>query len=187
MSLTLISTPLDITTSDTAVATVSITSGITSTYDSYEFHFVNIHGATDDKSFMFQVDTGSDTDYDQPMTTTFWQTFLHESSGDTGLAYSSGNDQATTGDGNGVFQKLAKDQGADADQVGCGVLTLFDPSNTTFHKHFASYSNNSQASDYTQSAHVAGYIHTTAAITRIQFKFDAGDIQSGTIKMFGVK
>ena len=33
----------------------------------------------------------------------------------------------------------------------------------------------------------AGYINTTAAITQISFKMESGNIDAGTIKMFGVK
>ena len=108
----------------TAGATISFT-GIDDTYNEYQFHLINIHGATDDKSLGFQVDTGSDTDYDQPMTTTFFQAFHNEDASGGGMAYSTGNDQATSGDGNGVFSKILKDQGAaDTDQSGSGIVPL---------------------------------------------------------------
>jgi hypothetical protein len=38
-----------------ASATISFTSGIDSTYDSYVFKFINIHPATDAAFFTFQV------------------------------------------------------------------------------------------------------------------------------------
>ena len=167
-------------------STLSFTSGIDSTYDVYEFHFVNMHGQTDDKSFGFQVDTGSDTDYDQPMTTTFFQAFFNEDGSGEGLAYSTGNDQATSGDGNGVLSKILKDQGADADQSGSGILTLYAPSSTTYVKHFTTDAQMSQSSNYSQRVLTAGYINITAAITSIQFKFDSGNIDAGEIKMYGI-
>jgi hypothetical protein len=42
--------------------------------------------------------------------------------------------------------------------------------------------NNSQISNN----YVAGYFNTTSAIDEIQFKFDSGNIDAGTIKMYGV-
>jgi len=187
MSKTLISTPLDITTSDTPVSTVSITSGIDSTYPVYEFHYVNINPETAGVSFGFQVETGSDSDYDHPMSTSYWQHYVNEDGSGTALAYSGGNDQATVGDGNGVFEKLCKEMGEGSDESASGILTLYDPSSTTYLKHFVNASNNYQSNDATMSAYTAGYINITAAITRVQFKMSSDTIQSGTIKMFGVK
>ena len=187
MALTLISTPLDITTADTAVSTVDITSGIDSTYKAYEFHYVGIHPATDNTEFQFQVETGSDSDYDHPMITTYFQAHNDESGGTPALAYSGGDDQETSGDGNGVFQTLAKDVGAgEADQSTSGILTLYDPSNTTYAKHLIATSNCYQGGDTSVQTFVSGYINITTAITRVQFKMSSGNIDAGTIKMSGV-
>ena len=43
--------------------------------------------------------------------------------------------------------------------------------------------NNDQAS---HNSYVAGYINTTTAITRIRFKYESGNIDSGTFKLYGV-
>ena len=166
-------------------ASLSFT-GIDATYNEYQFHMVNMHGQTDNKSFGFQVDTGSDTDYDQPMITTFFQTFFNENGSGEGLAYSTGNDQATSGDGNGVLSKILKDIGNDADQSGSGILTLYAPASTTYVKHFTTDAQMSQSTEYSQRVFTAGYINITAAITSIQFKFDSGNIDAGSIHMYGV-
>jgi hypothetical protein len=34
---------------------------------------------------------------------------------------------------------------------------------------------------------IAGYISTTTAIDGVQFKFASGNIDSGTIKLYGIK
>ena len=34
---------------------------------------------------------------------------------------------------------------------------------------------------------VAGYFNTTTALTRVQFKFGSGNIDAGTIKLYGIK
>ena len=166
-------------------ATLSFTSGIDSTYNEYQFYYVNIHPETDGASFNFQVETDG-TDYDHPMITTFFQAYHGEAGSPTGPVYSSGNDQATSGDGNGVFSKLAKEMGNGNDEAGSGVLTLYAPSNTTYVKHFTNTSNNYQGSNFSMSAYTAGYINIATAITRVQFKMSSGDIDAGTIYMYGV-
>jgi len=181
MAKTLISTH-----TASASATLDITSGIDSTYPVYEFHYVNIHPQTDDTSFGFQVETGTDSDYDHPMTTTYFQAYHGEDDGSPTLAYSGGNDQATAGDGNGVFSKLAKEMGNGSDEAASGILTLYDPSSSTFVKHFVNTSNNYQNGDTSMSAYTAGYVNITTAITRVQFKMSSGNIDDGVVKMFGV-
>ena len=156
-------------------------------YASIEWHYYNIHPATDDTHFQFQVETGSDSDYDHPMTTTYFQAYNAESGGTPTLAYSGGNDQETSGDGNGVFQKIAKEMGNGNDEAASGILTLYDPSNTTYVKHFTSTSNCYQGGNTSMQAFVAGYIDITTAITRVQFKMSSGNIDAGTIRMYGVK
>jgi len=181
MALTLIYT-------DTASpsATLGFTSGIDDTYPVYEFHYVGIHPATDNTEFQFQVETGSDSDYDHPMITTYFQAHNDESGGSPTVAYSTGDDQATAGDTNGVFQTLAKDVGAgEADQSTSGILTLYDPS-SAYVKHFISTSNCYQGGDTSVQTFVSGYINITTAITRVQFKMSSGNIDAGTIKMYGV-
>jgi len=158
------------------------------TYNEYQFYYVNIHPETDDTHFQFQVETGSDSDYDHPMTTTYFQAYNAESGGTPALAYSGGNDQATSGDGNGVFQKIAKEMGGGSgndDEAASGILTLYDPSNTTYVKHFTSTSNCYQGGNTSMHAFVAGYINITAPITKVRFKMNTDNIDEGTIYMYG--
>jgi len=37
------------------------------------------------------------------------------------------------------------------------------------------------------NSYIAGYFNTTADITAIQFKFASGNIDAGTIKLYGIK
>ena len=46
--------------------------------------------------------------------------------------------------------------------------------------------NAGQGTGYSVDTHIAGYINTTSAIDEISFKFSSGNIDAGTIKMFGV-
>ena len=186
MALTLISTPLDITVSDTAVASVSITSGITSTYDSYEFHFVNIHPASEYSTqnvFQFQVNATDGADYnDSPITSTTFTAYHNEGDTGTSLAYDTETDQAE----GTAYQTIARYTGNNNDQSCSGILTLYAPSSTTYVKHFTAMVSNITFDDYARSNFTAGYINDTTAIDNISFKFDGGNIDAGQIKMYGI-
>jgi hypothetical protein len=78
--------------------------------------------------------------------------------------------------------------GNGADESYAGEMRLFNPSSTTFVKHFNSTGNVYATSDYTQNTFVSGYINNAAsAITEISFKMSSGNVSSGTIKMWGIK
>jgi hypothetical protein len=177
MALTLISTH-----TASASATVDITSGITSTYDSYEFHFVNMHPATDDVSFDFQVNAAGASGFNEVMTTTFFRAYHNEADSNVSLEYVAGFDQAQ----GTAYQRLSSETGSDNDQAVSGVLTLYAPSSTTYVKHFTSRASNAYFTDFAMDENIAGYINTTSAIDEISFKFESGNIDAGTIKMFGV-
>ena len=165
-------------------ATISFTSNIDSTYDEYVFKFYDIHPATDNAEFTVGFRDGS-TAYDATKTTSYFNTYHNEDEGvDSGTAvgYNTGQDLAqSTG-----FQTLAEDVGADNDQNIGGYLHLFSPSNTTFVKHFISRMCVTHGGNYIQDVYVAGYCNVTAAIDGVQFKFSAGNIDSGVIKLYGI-
>jgi hypothetical protein len=153
-----------------------------STYPIYLFKFINIHPATDQKKFMFQGTTNG-SDFNTTMTTTWFQAYHDEADGNTTLSYITGEDQA-----NGTsFQSLSEDTGNDNDQCFSGELTIFNPSSTTFVKHFMVRGNDAYFSDYINNIFVAGYFNTTSAITGLQFKMESGNIDAGTIKLYGLK
>ena len=183
MGLTLISTPLNITPSDTAVATVDITSGIDGTYKEYQFHLVNLHPATNAVAIGFQAETGSNSTYEQPIASSFFRAKNHEDGSDEELAYVASYDQKPADQ---TLQLLCNDLGYEDDESVSGVFTLYDPSNGTHVKHFTSRMSEVHESNIMMVSFCAGYIDTATAITRIRFKFDSGNIQAGTIKMFGV-
>ena len=165
-------------------STIDFTSGIDSTYKEYQFHFINIHPETDDVMFTFQTDTGTNTSYNQTMTTTFLQTrHTEDDTTQSGaLTYTTNRDQAQ----GTAFQKLNYDLGNGNDECLAGILHLYDPSNTTFVKNFISRVHNYGQSDESADCFVTGYVNTTTALTRVQFKMTDGDIDAGTIKLYGV-
>ena len=170
--------------SDSTVSFVHGSSGVVldSTYPLYLFKFINVHPATDQKKFMFQGTTDG-SNFNTTMTTTWFQAYHDEADGNTTLSYISGEDQAQ----GTAFQSLCEDLGNDADQNYCGELQIFNPSSTTFVKHFMAKGNETYFSNYSNNAYVSGYFNTTSAITGLQFKMESGNIDSGTFKLYGIK
>jgi len=167
-------------------ATLSFVDGAASvvlddTYDSYVFKFINIHPASDGVNFTVGFRDGS-TNYDATKTTTVFRTYHDEADSGTGLGYRTGEDIAQ---GTG-FQIINFEVDNDADSCCCGTLHLFDPSSTTFVKHFISRGQTVQTASTSREDYVAGYCNVTAAIDAVQFKMSSGAIESGVIKLYGI-
>ena len=77
--------------------------------------------------------------------------------------------------------------GTDNDQSASGTLMLFNPSSTTFVKHFMVTANTYRSSDYSAEEFTAGYGNTTSAVDAVQFKMSSSNIDAGTIKLYGLK
>ena len=163
-------------------STISFTSGIDSTYKEYVFKFIDIHPATNDTELQVGFRDGG-TDYDATKTTTFFNALHYENDSSTNLTYVAGHNQAQS---TGFLKIITTGLGNDNDQCCAGQLHLFDPSSTTFVKHFISRGTAAHQEDLTQDVYVAGYCNTTTAIDGVQFKMSSGNIDSGTIKMYGV-
>ena len=69
-----------------------------------------------------------------------------------------------------------------------GELWLYNPSSTTYVKHFMNRLNHTFNStpQHTMDTFVAGYFNTTSAINAVDFKMSSGDIDDGTITMYGI-
>jgi len=151
-------------------------------YKEYKFFFVNIHPATDQADFQFQGSTDSGSTYATTITSTSFRAYHNEAGSDTLLSYDGDRDLAQSTS----FQHLISDIGNDNDQSGSGTLQLFNPSSTTFVKHFISTVNKYQGNNYNDNQFNAGYFNTTSAINAIKFQMDSGNIDDGIIKMYGV-
>ena len=163
-------------------STISFTSGIDSTYDSYCFRFYNIHPATDEAHLTFQGSTNSGSSYGIALTSTYPLAYHAEDGSEEELTYQTASDLAQSTS----FQRLLHGIGNDNDQSGSGYLHLFDPSNTTFVKHFMAVGAANNAGDYIYNSYPAGYFNTTSAIDAVQFKMSSGNIDSGSISLFGI-
>ena len=153
-----------------------------STYKEYVFTFNNIHPATDGAFFSVGFRDGG-TDYDATKTTTYFQSRHDEGDSDTQLAYNTGNDLAQ---GTG-FQYLSQSLANENDACLGGFLHLFNPSSTTFVKHFISRTSASDPTDYQIDSYIAGYFNTTSAINAVTFRMASNNIQSGDICLYGIK
>ena len=153
-----------------------------STYPIYCFRLINIHPSEDDKTFLFNGsdDTTSHT-YDITKTTTFWSAY-HEEGGTTGMGYSTSADLAESGN----YQRLFDGLGTDNDQSLSGELWLYNPSSTTYVKHFKGHLIGNRYNDTASNTYYAGYFNTTAAITAINFNHSSGDTDAGKIKLYGM-
>ena len=166
-----------------ASATISFTTGINSTYDEYIFKFINIHPATSNIIFQFNLSTDGGSNYNVTKNTTFFRARHREDDSATALAYNTAEDLAqSTG-----FQTILFDSGNDSDDNNSGEMSLFNPSSTTYVKHFIGRISNTNITAQAGDNYFAGYANTTSAINAIQFKFSSGNIDDGIIKMYGVK
>jgi hypothetical protein len=161
-------------------ATITFDSNIDSTYKEYIFKFYDLNPATDEKDFMFNGRDGGSS-YDAIKTTAMMKAYHDEADTETSLGYDTGRD-ILQGTG---FQILIQDIGNGADESAAGELHLFNPSSTTFVKHFYCRMNGLYFQNYSFDVYTAGYFNTTTAIDGVQFKFDSGNFD-GTIKMYGV-
>ena len=153
-----------------------------STYPVYMFKFINMHPATNSKNFAVNFRDGG-SNYDATKTSSFFKTFHTESDSATNLLYEDGSDLAqSTG-----IQHLTEQVGNGSDESCSGTLYLFNPSSTTFVKHFIGSANCYYTDGITVNTFFSGYCNVTAAIDGAQFSFVSGNIDAGTIKLYGIK
>ena len=165
-------------------STISFTSGIDSTYDEYVFKFINIHPSAANQ-FEFQVSTDSGSSYGVNITSTWFRAKHEEDDGGTQLAYITSGDLAQSTS----YQRLQVPY-TDNDMSISGTLNLYSPASTTFVKHFmytGQAYNYSSSEAVSENAFVAGYVNSTSSINAVQFKLSSGNIDSGVIKLYGIK
>jgi len=154
-----------------------------STYKEYVFTFKDIHpSATNIDGLTFQGSTDGGSSYGVNITSTYFRSTHDEDGSNGALAYQASQDLAQSTN----FQNIGQSVGADNDQSLAGILQLFNPSSTTFVKHFIARTNNAHQSDKTRDVFTAGYFNTTSAINAIQFKINTGNIDAGDICLYGI-
>jgi len=166
-------------------SSLSFTSGIDSTYKEYIFKFINIHPSANIPMWTFQGSTDGGSSFGVNITSTTFNAYHAENDSEATLEYSGGGDLAQSTS----YQRLLTEVNYSDDGSVSGSLHLFEPSSTTFVKHFIA---NSQgmfgptSNPYSWNMYTAGYFNTTSAINAIDFKMSSGNIDSGVIKLYGV-
>ena len=181
-SLTLISSQ-----TASASASISFTTGIDSTYDEYIFKFINLHPSVDQAKTRIDFSTDGGSTYSVTKTTSFFFANNNEAgTGDVSLEYDTGVDLAQSTNPQ-LLQQFGV--GADNDECTVGIIHLFQPSSTTYVKHFLGVARGIGyvADRYSTTNYFAGYCNTTSAINAVKFDFASGNIDDGTILMYGVK
>ena len=152
------------------------------TYKEYLFIINQCHPSAK-SNFAFQGSINTGSGYGVNITSTHFQNKMDE--GDVSshaLSYEAGRDLAQANS----FQRLTETQNTAADECCSGYIHLFNPSSTTFVKHFVATFESISDNPSSSNNYCAGYFNTTSAIDAIQFKFASGNIDSGTISLYGI-
>ena len=166
-------------------SSLSFTSGIDSTYKEYIFKYINCHPSVNIPHWTFQGSTNAGSSFGVTITSTNFNAYHAENDSEATLEYSGGGDLAQSTN----YQRLLTEVNYSDDGSVSGTLHLFEPSNTSFVKHFIATSQGMfgpTSSAYSWNQYVGGYFNTTSAIDAIDFKFSSGNIDSGVIKLYGV-
>ena len=178
-SLTLLSTA-------TASASASIETNfynIDPSYDIYKWEFINIHPSLDDSAFEFQVSIDGGSTYGNTITSTAFRSLHNETDTYANVEYRTTKDLAQSTS----FQQLNDNTGNNNDQNFNGILYLFAPQSGTYVKHFICTTQSTTSDDFSDQYFVAGYVNTTSTIESLKFRYSSGNIDAGTIKMYGIK
>jgi hypothetical protein len=162
-------------------ASISFTTGITSTYKEYQFWFIDIHPRADSSTFQFNMSTDSGSNYNVTKTTTLFRAFNTEDNSATGLNYVTAQDQAQSTS----FLDITDGTGNGADECCVGIIQLFNPSSTTYVKEFIADMNAYRSDDISMQWKIGGYGNTTSAINAVRFQMNTGNFD-GTILMYGI-
>ena len=167
-----------------ASASIEFTSGIDSTYKEYVFYIYDIHPSNNSVHFEFNGSTDGGSNYNVTKTSSFFDAYHYENDTATGLNYNGNYDLAQSTN----YQRFNADDflGDDADQSLVATLRLFNPSSTTYVKHFIGTGQFSSDQQISINTYFAGYFNTTSAINSLAFRMSSGNIDAGQILLFGV-
>ena len=166
----------------TASSSASISFTLPTAYKQVKFGFYNVTPATNNQTFRVAFSTDGGSSYTAVSTTTFFEAGHREDGGWSSLQYLTSEDVAQS-----YPVKLHREIGSGADESSAGELSLFNPSSTTYVKHFSCRAQVYSDAQYSYDDFSAGYVNTTSAVNALQFTMASGNIATGTIKMWGIK
>ena len=178
-------------TSDGSDATMSFVDGadsvvFDSTYKNYIWTWSNIHPEDDNATLRIQVSTDGGSNYNTTATSSFYTLYSNEAGTDLDSGHYHLSVAGTALSQDTIFQMVTFSTGNDADQCCAGTLEIFNTSDTTFVKNYQATGSAVSGADYAYNSFVSGYFNTTSALDAIQFKCDSGEIQAGSISMYGI-
>ena len=164
-------------------ASISFTTGINSTYKEYQFWFDNLVPASNSVQFGINFSTDGGSTYSVTKTSSWFQALHYENDSNTYLQYRTENDLAQST----AIQLLTfgvRNATPDTDEGVCGTLNFYNPSSTTYVKHFIA--NTHSVREWSHNVFCSGYCNTTSAVNAVKFQYDSGNIATGTILMYGI-
>ena len=147
------------------------------------FVCLNCQPASDNVDFGFQTSINGGSSWGVSKVTTSFRSKNTEA-GSGIFGYVTGYDYP--GNPDTEKQWLSYGIGSASDEACAGIVHIYAPSSTANVKHFYLRFNSYGASVESTDFFAAGYWNTTSAINAFRFAMFSGNINSGTIKLYGV-
>jgi len=174
---------------DSTISFVDGTSDVVldNTYKEYLFTYNNIHPATSGVDFQFNLSVDSGSNYNVTKTSAGIRAFHGEDGSSAALAYYDGTNANTYDLAQSTsVQILFSGVNNNNDDSGSGILRVFEPSSTTFLKHYMTESQFSHETPRSMRFFFGGYANTTSAVDAVQFSMSSGNIDAGDICLYGI-
>ena len=171
--------------SDTTISSDSnVVLTIDGTYDEHFIIFNAVHPASSNENFGVNFrSTGSSGNFDVGKQTGFYRCTQEENGSGHTFAYQSGKDLAGNSSSD---QEIGSSLGNSAHDSISGYLSIFNAGSTTFQKSFFIVADETHGGNIQIMSFVSGYVRTTDALTGIRFQMSSGNLDSGSIQLFGV-
>jgi len=155
---------------------------ITSTYSAYEIRYFNVVGSADGAIFQMHFSDDNGANFDSNHTGGFLNVYTSTSA--ENVTYDAGN--ASKG---ADVQKLNTDLSWDAGDSLGGIVTIQNPSSTSFITTYQGSSSaiTHHATLYNYTVYIGGIWDSLAAVNYIRFDMSSGNIVTGTFQLWGYK
>jgi len=171
--------------SDSDITFADGSNGVTfdSTFKTYCFKFIDIHGSVNFRHLGFDIQVSGGSGFDEPKISSGYEANHSQTNNGTQFQAATAIDLIDSTN----LQAIIYGIGSENDEAGAGELWLFLPSDTAKNMHFISQTVNHTDDDKIRHTFMGGYTNEPGAIDEIRFKMSEGNIDSGTIKMYGIR
>jgi hypothetical protein len=150
------------------------------TYNHYVFACNSIHGSVSAAGLTFQGSIDGGSNYNTNILSSVFTNYVSGTATDHSLTTRS-NHQDGTG-----FQMITEQNGIEDSSCWSGELHIYNPGSAVFRKFFTSEFTGQITSEYQFFMRCSGRMETTSAVDAVQFKMESGNIDSGTISLYGI-